>query len=134
MLLCYYFLPKIHNSNIPLPLIVSAVGSSTHLLARYVTRKTRHLIENTEHYLKNSEDFIHKIANFHLDPNDIFSFDMTSLSTKIPINDDSEELRNRLAIDEKDENLVNLARVCVQSSLFTFGGQFYEQIEGEAIS
>ncbi|XP_018574499.1 uncharacterized protein LOC108913431 [Anoplophora glabripennis] len=126
-----YCLPKIHKPNIPLRPIVSAVGSATHPLARYVAHEIRDLVGRTEYHVKNAGDFIDRIRGIELQPGDILvSFHVTSLFTKVPVDEALEKLHRRLIAEEKGESLMELAKVCIKSTFFAFRDQFYEQTKG----
>lgn len=105
-----YCLPKIHKPNVPLRPIVSAAESATHALAPYVAREIKDLVGKTEHRIRNTEDFIEKIKTIQLQPNDILvSFDVTSLFTKVPVEEALDELHRRLTSANRDTNLAELA-------------------------
>ncbi|XP_018574625.1 uncharacterized protein LOC108913546 [Anoplophora glabripennis] len=122
------------SPNIPLLPTVSAVGSATHPLVRYIAQEKRDLVGGAEHHVKNARDFIDRIREIELQPGNILvSFDVTSLFTKVPVDEALEELHRRLIAEDKDESLMNLAKVCIKSTFFAFRDEFYEQTKGAAM-
>ena len=55
--LCFYGLPKIHKPDNPLRPIVSAIGSPTYHLAKFVTSIISPLMGNTSSFVKNAKNF-----------------------------------------------------------------------------
>ena len=67
-------------------LIVSAIGSPTHWLARELVRILNQLQGTTDSYVKDSTDFVQCIAQTSLSESDIMvSFNMVSLFTRVPV-------------------------------------------------
>ncbi|XP_018568545.1 uncharacterized protein LOC108908869 [Anoplophora glabripennis] len=77
----------------------------------------RDLVGRTEHHVKNAGDFVDKIRGIELQPEVILvSFDVTSIFTKVPVDEALEELHRRLIAEDKDESLMDLAKVCLLPS------------------
>ncbi|CAK9810876.1 hypothetical protein ANTPLA_LOCUS6713 [Anthophora plagiata] len=124
-----YGLPKIHKPDVPLRPIVSAIGSPTYNLAKYLTKILKPLTGKTTSHIQNSTHFIQKIQNIRLEPNDILvSFDVQSLFTNIPIQDSINILKNRIP-----NNLIPLVHHCLTSTYFLFQNQYYQQTSGTAM-
>ncbi len=80
-----YGLPKIHKENVPLRPIVSAIGSPTHNLAKFIVKIISSISGNTKLYVNNSTHFVDIINDPEINPNDLMlSFDVVSLFTKSP--------------------------------------------------
>ncbi|XP_018576317.1 uncharacterized protein LOC108914886, partial [Anoplophora glabripennis] len=89
--------------------IAAAVRCSN--IPKEVHRRTKDLVGRTEHHVKNAGVFIDRIRGIALQPGDILvSFDVTSLFTKIPVDEALEELHRRLVAEEKDESLMELMK------------------------
>jgi hypothetical protein len=118
-----YGQPKIHKKNIPLHPIVSTIGAPTHALSFYLANKLQSIFGKTSSFIKDSANFIHKTNNFHLEEQDLMvSFDVVSLFTKIPVSE-SLTLISKLV----DLETLDLIKICLSSTFFTFKGVFYEQ-------
>ncbi|KAJ8918334.1 hypothetical protein NQ315_008027 [Exocentrus adspersus] len=72
-----YGLSKIHKPDVPLRPTVSAVGSATHLLTRYISKEIQDLVGNTEHRIKNSTLY----KGIYLQPADILLTRVCTRST-----------------------------------------------------
>lgn len=124
-----YGLPKIHKDEIPLRPIVSAVNAPTQALARHLAKSLKSHTNEAPSLVRNSKDFIEKIQNITLEEDDILvSFDVVSLFTKIPMNETLELVKNLLPNDH-----VELIKMCVQSTCFSYRNEYYKQIEGAAM-
>ncbi|XP_071441632.1 uncharacterized protein [Hetaerina americana] len=124
-----YGLPKIHKTGIPLRPIVSAIGSPTYNLAKYLTGVLAPHVGNCSHHVKNSADFINTLRGIHLNPSDIMiSLDVVSLFTRVP-------LQETLSLLEKkfDADTVKLFHHALTSTYFTFDNSYYEQKDGVAM-
>ncbi|XP_046393740.1 uncharacterized protein LOC124161462 [Ischnura elegans] len=66
-----YGLPKIHKDGAPLRPIVSAIGSPTYNLAKFLTNILSPHVGNCDHHIKNSSEFVKTLADFQLGEDDI---------------------------------------------------------------
>ena len=124
-----YGLPKIHKENVPLRPIVSAIGSPTYELAKFLARVLSQHVGHCEHHIKNSSEFVKILADIRLEPNDIIvSFDVVSLFTRVPLMDTLKLLDARF-----DKDTVNLFHHVLTSTYFKYDGQFFEQRDGVAM-
>ena len=137
-----YGLPKIHKADTPFRPIVSAIGSPAHLLSKQLAKILTPLSGHTESYIKNSRDFAQRIHEAPLAEDDkMISFDVVSLFTKVPVNEALEAISHRLAQDDTLENrtelppaeICRLTELCLQTTYFQFGEDFFEQLEGTAM-
>ena len=92
-----YRLPKIHKSGAPLRPIVSAIGSYSHNLAKYLTRIIKQYANN-EYTVKDSFSFVNELLCWPSVPF-MCSFDIVSLFTNIPINETIEICLDKLYKD-----------------------------------
>ena len=137
-----YGLPKIHKADVPLRPIVCTIGSPTYGLAKELARILTPLSGGTSSFVKNSAHFVEKISSVKIDSNDcLVSFDGKSLFTQVPVQDALVIIKDRL---ERDESLSNrtamtpqqvcsLTELCLRSTYFKHGDQFFEQTEGTAM-
>jgi hypothetical protein len=113
---------KIHKKYILLRPIVSIIGSPTHALSHFLAYKLQAFIGKTSSFIKDSIDFIHKTQNLHLDDDNLMvSFYVVSMFTKIPISE-ALTLISKLV----DPETLNLIKMCLSFTFFTFKGVFYE--------
>ena len=137
-----YGLPKIHKKDTPLRPIVSSIDSPTYKLAKHLANILQPLVGTTSSYVKDSEDFVKKLETTDVQHNDIMvSFDVVSLFTKVPTGDALRVIKDLLAEDDTlrertillPADIVSLTGLCLNTTYFHFGGNFYEQVEGAAM-
>ena len=63
----FYNLPKVHKTNMPLPLIVSSIGTITYEYASYLAKVLFTLVGKTEHHVKNSNKFMKGVREIKMD-------------------------------------------------------------------
>ena len=71
----------------------------------------------------------------------LVSFDVSSLFTNVPVGEAVSIIRERLGEDGtledrtslSSERIADLLEMCLRSTYFSFGGNFYEQKEGAAM-
>ena len=99
----FYGLPKIHRANCPLQPIVSACGTSTYNLAKYLTTILTVYTGHTSSFVKDSKDLTDKLKTFKIQENEeMVSFDVSALFTSIPV-DQALEVINRLFIKDQTD-------------------------------
>ena len=124
-----YGLPKIHKTGVPLRPIVSAIGSPTYLVAKFLASLLRPHVGQTESYIKDSAHFIQKIGDLHLEPEDLLiSFDVISLFTKVPVQESLQYISQLFRQD-----ITEIFRACLTTSYFLWDQEFYEQTDGVAM-
>ena len=83
----FYGLPKIHKANCPMCPIVSACGTSTYNLAKYLTKILKVYVGHSFSFVKDSKDLMDKLQSIKLQDNEeLVSFDVSALFTSIPVN------------------------------------------------
>ena len=124
----------IHKSGAPLRPIVSAIGSYSHNLAKYLTGIIKPYANN-EYTVKDSFSFVNELLCFPSVPF-MCSFDIVSLFTNIPINETIEICLDKLYKDRllvenmKRAQLKKLLLYCVKQNHFMFKDSLYDQIDG----
>ena len=92
--------------------------------------------------MKNSAHFVEKISSVKIDSNDcLVSFDVKSLFTQVPVWDALVIIKDRLEHDESlsdrtamtPQQVCSLTELCLKSTYFKHGDQFFEQTEGTAM-
>ena len=92
--------------------------------------------------MKNSAHFVEKISSVKIDSNDcLVSFDVISLFIRVPVQDALGIIKDRLEHDESlsdrtaitPQQVTSLTELCLRSTYFKHGDQFFEQTEGTAM-
>ena len=134
-----YGLPKIHKENTPMRPIVSFCSSPTYELSKYLASILKPLTERSEHRLVNSADFITKIqAETISASHELVSLDVKSLFTSIPLKLAIECMEESLANYDDElpipkEEIIDLLKLCLESTFFQYNGSFYQQLHGTAM-
>ena len=124
-----YGLQKIHKPSIPLRPIISAIGSPTYDLAKYLAKLLKPFIGKTDTHVKDSAHFIDKISTMTITTGDILvSFDVVSLFTKVPLQDTMQHLEQFFPAD-----IISLFKLCLTETYFQWKGEYYEPLDGVAM-
>ena len=147
----FYGLPKIHKANCPIRPIVSACGTSTYNLAKYLTKILKVYIGHASSFIKDSKDLMDKLQSIKLQDNEeLVSFDVSALFTSIPVNQALDVINQLIiqhqtdmdfkhkigkawyeAADHLDrEDVMALLKVILNNCVFSFQGKFYKQLHG----
>ena len=138
----FYGCVKIHKPERPLRPIVSAVGSATYDLAKFVSRTLAPYVKECRSYLANTSDFVRKLAPISIKTEEIIvSFDVKSLFTSVPVDDAISAIREIVSLDEDFEQrscisvdtLEEMLRICLVSTNFQFRDEYYELTDGLAM-
>ena len=80
----FYGLPKIHKANCPMRPIVSACGTSTYNLAKYLTKILKVYVGHSSSFVKDSKDLTDKLQSIKLQDNEeLVSFDVSALFSPV---------------------------------------------------
>jgi len=121
---------------------VSTIDSQTYRLSKELARVLTPMAGHTSSFVKNSSDFARRVLESMFEEEDrMFSFDIVSLFTKVPVDEAIDIISSRLAQDNTlDERttmppgtICQLTKLCLSSTYFQFKDSFYEQLEGAAI-
>ena len=138
----FYGLPKIHKPDVPLPSIVSSIGSPTYKLAKYINTLITPLVGLTPSYVKDSKHFVDDIKTVQIQPNEVMvNFDIKSLFLNVPVDEALEVILQRLTEDETledrtaltPEQVTHLLELCLKTTYFSFREEFYQQTDGAAV-
>ena len=138
----FYGLPKIHKTDNPLRPIVSSRGSVTYGVAKVISKVLKPLVGKFPHHIQSTRDFVSKAKGLTLQTGEcLSSYDVTSLSTSVPIDPALNIIRDLLEKDDKlndrtvlsVQNIIELRGFCLHNTYFSFQNKFYEQIEGAAM-
>ena len=117
-----YGLPKVHKPGIPPPTrsILSFVNSPTDAISGYLARILSPVIGSTDYTVKNCCEFANFIRDKTLNAcEELLSFDVVSLFTKIPVDLAVEFAEERLReVVSRTKNLFCLWRILFICSLF----------------
>ena len=135
-----YGLPKIHKANVPLRPILSAIGTHSFNLAKFLV-SLLHPISLSSYVIINSFSFIQELFSLDLNTDDLVmaSFDVTSLFTNIPLDETIQIIldqlfsTNRLFPGISRKELKDLLNLTVKDCHFVFNGKLYDQIDGVAM-
>ena len=137
-----YGTPKIHKPSFPLRPIVSSIGSVSYYAAKIIADILSPLVGNTIHHIKNSGDFVTKIQGLEVPPGQaILSYDVSALFTSIPVPDAMKVIEEKIKSDDTLSNrtplspnqILELLKFCLETTYFSFKGNFYKQTHGAAM-
>ncbi|XP_071633849.1 uncharacterized protein [Temnothorax longispinosus] len=131
-----YGLPKIHKEGYPLRIIVSAVGSPLYNIASYPHNILNKAVVKPSSHVKDSWSFVESMKQHSIPPDHVLvSLDVVALFTNIPIELvltgiekrwDAISGETRMNLDQ----FLHAIRMILNSTSFSFDGEFYEQIFG----
>ena len=147
----FYGLPKIHKTNCPMRPIVSACGTATYQLAKFLTKILQRYTGITPSFVKDSKSFSDHLRTVKISgEEELVSFDVSALFTSIPV-PTALDVINRLFTEhiedpeakdkygcsfrcntiglEKDE-VMSLLKLVLENCVFTFQDRFYKQLHG----
>lgn len=133
----FYGLPKIHKPQIALRPIISAVSGPNSGISRFITNTlTEAYNKDNEFYVSDSFEFSKFANDFQLPQGYVLvSLDVVSLFSNIPTELASECISAKWgSIGEychlSEQKFLELLEFVFNSTVFTFNGQFYQQIFG----
>ena len=145
----FYGLPKIHKANCPMCPIVSACGTATYQLAKFLTKILQRYMGITPSFVKDSKSFSEHLKLVHIsEDKELVSFDVSALFTSIPVptaldvinclfceHIKDPEAKHKYGCSfkcntiglEKDE-VMQLLKLVLESCVFTFQDKFFKQM------
>ena len=136
---------KIYKAKCLMCSIVSACGTSTYNLAKYLTKILKVYVGHTSSFVKDSKDLTDKLKSIELQDNkELVSFDFSALCTSIPVNQALDVINQLIiqhqtdvdfkskvgkpryeVVDHLDgEDLILLLNVVLNNCVFSFQGEF----------
>lgn len=131
-----YGLPKIHKTGFPLRIIVSSLGSPLYNVAQYIHDILRISILEPKSNIKDGWTFANNLKDKSVDDDDLMiSLDVAALFTNIPkdlVLSAVTKRWNYIALNTKFNlsQFLYAIETVLDSTSFSFNGQFYEQIFG----
>ena len=145
---------KIHKANCPMHPIVSACGTATYQLAKFLTKILQRYTGITPSFVKDSKSFSDHLRSVNIsEEEELVSFDVSALFTSIPV-PTALDVINRLFCEhiedpeakhkygcsfrwntiglEKDE-VMQLLKLVLEKCVFTFQGKFFKQLHSTAM-
>ena len=147
----FHGLPKIHKANCPMWPIVSACGTATYHLAKFLTKILQKYTGMKPSFVKDSKGYSQHLRSVHLGMDEgLVSFDVSALFTSIPVPtalnvinqlftehiEDSEAMGKyncsfeRNAVGLKKNDLMNLLKLVLEKCVFSIQGNFFKQLHG----
>ena len=147
----FYGLPKIHKANFPMCPIVSACGTATYQLAKFLTKILQRYTGITPSFVKDSKSFSDHLKSVNISgEEELVSFDVSALFTSIPVptvldvinrlfceHIEDPEAKHKYGCSfrcntiglEKDE-VMQLLKLVLENCVFTFQDKFFKQLHG----
>ncbi|XP_058840132.1 uncharacterized protein LOC131695616 [Topomyia yanbarensis] len=131
-----YGLPKIHKQDRPLRPVVSTIGAATYNVAQFLSGVIGNIVGKTEYHIKNSFEFADQITGTQITEDVVlFSLDVTSLYTNVPVdfaldclNERWEEVEKHTSIDQ--HSFMEAVKLVLESTCFVHRGVIYAQTFG----
>ncbi|XP_078382309.1 uncharacterized protein LOC144664995 [Oculina patagonica] len=132
-----YGLPKVHKAGYPYRPIVSSVNTYNYNLASYLVSILQPISTN-QHTVKDSFSFADWAKSYKLNNESMCSFDVSSLSTNVPLDKTIHICLEKLYSLPDPPTLPRpvlqkLLEFATKKSHFLFDGQYYDQIDGVAM-
>ena len=150
----FYGLPKIHKANCPMHPIVSACGTATYQLAKFLTKILQRYMGITPSFVKVCKNFSEHLRSVNIsEEEELLSFDISALFTSIPVptalnvinclfceHIEDPEAKHKYGCSfkhntiglEKDE-VMQLLKLVSKNCVFTIQDKFFKQLQGAAM-
>ncbi|CAF1137382.1 unnamed protein product [Didymodactylos carnosus] len=130
-----YFLVKVHKSNQPVRPIISSYDAYNYKTAKFLANLLSAAMKEGSSYIKDPFDFVDKIHSNKDSTGLMFSLDISSLFTNVPLEKSVDIATRKIRqyhLDWKivDNNLTELFYICTKRTNFAFDGKNYDQING----
>ena len=133
-------LPKVHKPGNEMREIVSAVGSPTQKIAKWLVQEFKNVPKQFQsRSVSNTQDFTRKLLESGEISQDeeMVSFDVSALFPSIPVKESINLLEDWLMQQNggtswriKVLSYLKLTRLCMEENYFTFRGEFFKQTQG----
>ena len=134
-----YGLPKVHKQNVPLRPILDMCNSPYHATARWLATILEPIRrELVHHSLNDSFDFVKAVDGLHINQSKMFSLDVSSLFTNVPLRETIDFICDHIRMNSIDicippDDLQQLLLFCTYNIQFKFNGEIYRQKDGVAM-
>ena len=135
-----YGLPKVHKANLPFRPILSAIGTHSYNLSKFLLSLLSPLL-TSRYLLSGTFSFLDELRNSDLDSNYVFmaSFDINSLFTNVPLDETIDIIINR-AFNNSSLfhgfslcDFKKLLSISFKDSHFIFNNNYFRQKDGVAM-
>ncbi|CAH8432023.1 unnamed protein product [Dicrocoelium dendriticum] len=134
-----YGLPKIHKPDTPLRPILDMRNSPYHNIAQWLTKMLNPIRQMiAPHRLADTFQFINEIRDMNVQEHRMFSLDVVSLFTNVPLIETVNYLcsyidQHGINIGIGSNQLKELILRCTYNVQFQFNSEFYRQVDGVAM-
>ena len=134
-----YGLPKVHKPGVPLRPILDMRNSPYHSVARWLCEILEPVRKIACRYtIRDTFDFVSKIKELNINSKLMFSLDISSLFTNVPLIETVDYIcdliqQHNIPIGLPLAKLKELILRCTLNVQFQFNGTFYRQIDGVAM-
>ena len=130
-----YGLPKMHKPDIPMRPILSMINSPYHKVARWLAEMLEPIRGKLAVYsLKDTFQFAKQLENSSISNKFMVSFDVSSLFTKIPLEETVEIICQHAELTPLPKDVLKqLLLMCTKDVQFQFNNTLYRQIDGVAM-
>ena len=134
-----YGLPKIHKSGIPMRPILDMCNSPYHALAKWLVEILEPVRRRLCRYsLRDTFEFVNQVKELNLESECMFSFDVTSLFTNVPLIETIDFICSQISYLNIDVpipicSLKELLLRCTFNIQFRFNDSLYRQTDGVAM-
>ena len=124
--------------------IVSACGTATYQLAKFLTKILQKYTGITHTFVKDSKGFSQYLRSVHLGKDEkLVSFDVSALFTSIPVltaldvinrlfteHIGTPEARGKYMVGLKKNEVMSSLKLVLENCVFSFQGNFFKQLHG----
>ena len=112
-------------------------------MAKELAKILKPLIGKSPHHISSTQDFVEQARQIKLEPGEcLSSYDVSALFTLVPIDPALNIIKDLLVKDTTLKegtvmevgDIILLLEFCLKNTYFSFQDQFYEQVEGAAMS
>ncbi|CAH8568118.1 unnamed protein product [Dicrocoelium dendriticum] len=134
-----YGLPKVHKEGLPLRPILDMCDSPYHSTAKWLAKLLEPIRKVlSKHSLRDTFSFVDSISHMQLTGRKMFSLDVVSLFTNVPLEETIDYLCDAVRLHHVDvglsnERLKQLLLMCTRNVQFLFDGKIYRQKDGVAM-
>jgi len=131
-----YGLPKIHKENLSFRIIVSSINTALYKIGSLLQKIISDCVPKPSSHVNNSFELYRRLSGLKLASSEsVFSLDVVSLFTNIPLNLALDSINNRWVNIEphtkiKKPDFLKMVEFVLGSTYFTFNSYIYKQTFG----